>query len=261
VLRSVSTSLLVLCLVGCVAAPPGPRGPLLGNGVQAGGDFALAISHARGTREDGETQRGTSDHYLSAVTLAPQRLEFRLSPVRFLDFGADTSWLDAGADARIGYWAKPGTPWAGHVALGFRAGELSQFVTTKPTASGWARVEAYPLLYGPNGRLLLSLGTHFGSFYHQIGTGAPDDPSDDPDMPDPIQVIRREVRIESAVGYHFQQHRASFLLALEPYFVADAGPARASACSGCETVDFRQDFGFLLLARVAVLIPFRKEEE
>jgi hypothetical protein len=259
--RSVSTLLLVLALAGCVAAPPGPRGPLLGNGVQAGGDFAFAFSQARGTRANGETQRGSSDHYLSPVTFIPQRLEFRLSPVRFLDFGADTSWLDAGADARVGYWAKPGARWAGHLALGFRAGELGQFVDTKPTGSGWARLEAYPLVYGPTGRLLISLGTHFGSFYHQIATGAPDDPNADPDLPDPIQVIRREVRIESAVGYHFQQHRASVLLALEPYFVADAGPARASACSGCESVDYRQDFGFLLVARVAVLIPFRKEEE
>lgn len=249
----------ILPLFGCAAVPPGPRGPLLGNGVQVATDFVLPLSAAEATRADGYTARGTSDHYFSPVVVIPQRLELRFSPVEWLDFGADTSWIDGGGDARLGYAAKPSRAWALHLAFGFRSGVFGEAENTLNTGSGWARIEAYPLLRPPTGRLLLALGVNAGKFYHQIniderGPGDPDD-----ELP-AIEVMRREVRLEAAVGYFVQQHRGSMLLALEPYLVVDTGPVRASACGPCEAVDYHQSFGLVLVGRFALHVPFRERD-
>jgi len=250
---------VLLPLFGCAAVPPGPRGPLLGNGVQVATDFVLPLSAAKATRDDGFTARGTSDHYFSPVAVIPQRLEFRLSPVEWLDFGADTSWIDGGGDVRIGYAAKPSRAWAGHLAFGFRSGFFGEVENTLHTGSGWARVEAYPLLRPPTGRALLALGVNLGKFYHQINIDerSAGDPEDE--LP-AIEVMRRELRLEAALGYFVQQHRGSMLLAIEPYLVADASPVRASACGPCEAVDYEQSFGVMLVGRFALHIPFRERD-
>jgi hypothetical protein len=259
VLSRLSFFALLVPLFGCAAVPPGPRGPLLGNGVQAATDFALGVSSARATREDGFTARGTSDHYFAPTAIIPQRLELRLSPVEWLDFGADTSWLDGGADARVGYAAKPSRTWAGHLAFGFRAGLFGEVENTLNSGAVWFRVEAYRLLLPPTGRLMLALGLDSGKFYHQINIDehGPGDPKDEPAA---IEVMRREVRLETAVGYFVQQHRGSMLLAIEPYFVVDSSPVRASSCGPCERVDYEQAFGVMLVGRFALHIPFRERD-
>lgn len=259
VLRRLAFSLLFSSLIGCAAVPPGPRGPLLGNGVQAATDFALGLSSARAVREDGFTARGTSDHYASPAALIPQRLELRFSPVEWLDFGGDTSWLDGGGDVRIGYAAKPSRALAGHLAFGFRAGLFGEVESTLNTGAAWIRAEAYPLLLQPTGRLMLALGVNSGKFYHQINIGERG-PADPKDAPAAIEVMRRELRLETAVGYFVQQYRGSMLVAIEPYFVVDASPVRASSCDPCERVDYEQGFGVMLLARFALHIPFRERD-
>ena len=246
-------------LCGCAAVPPGPRGPLLGNGVQAATDFALGLSAARATRRDGFTASGTSDHYFGPAAVIPQRLELRFSPIEWLDFGADTSWLDGGADARIGYAAKPSRDWAGHLAFGIRAGLFGEVEDTLYTGAAWIRAEAYPLLLPPTGRLMLSLGLNSGKFYHQINIDERG-PGDAVGAPAAIEVMRRELRVETGVGYFVQQYRGSMLVAIEPYFVADASPVRASSCGPCERVDYEQAFGVMLVARFAVHIPFRERD-
>jgi hypothetical protein len=239
--------------------PAGPRGPLLGNGVQAATDFALGVSSARATREDGFTAKGTSDHYFGPTAIIPQRLELRLSPVEWLDFGGDSSWVDGGADVRFGYAAKPSRTWAGHLALGLRSGFFGQVENTLHTGSVWIRAEAYPLLLPPTGRLMLALGVNSGKFYHQINIGeyGRGDPKSEPAA---IEVMRREVRLETAIGYFVQQYRGSMLLAIEPYFVVDASPVRASSCGPCERVDYQQSFGVMLVGRFALHIPFRERD-
>jgi hypothetical protein len=232
---------------------------LLGNGVQAATDFVLPLSRAEATRDDGFTARGASDHYFSPVAVIPQRLELRLSPAEWLDFGADTSWIDGGADARFGYAAKPSRTWAGHAALGFRSGVFGQVENTLETGAIWARIEAYPLLLPPTGRLVLALGLNAGKFYHQINVERRS-AGDPEDVPPAIEVIRPELRLEAAVGYFVQQHRGSMLLAIEPYLVAGASPVRASACGSCEAVDYRQAFGLMLVGRFALHIPFRERD-
>lgn len=255
-----SAALVFVSLAGCVAAPPGPRGPLLGNGTQFAGDLSLAFSSARAEHADGTSVTGTSDHFWSPLSIFPRRLELRMSPVSFLDFGADLGWLDGGADLRVGRWAKPNRAWAAQVALGVRTGSVGPFKDTKTTESAWARLEAYPLVHGTNGRLLLSLGANVGRFYHQIEYQSS---SDDGDSygPSAVQVVRREFRIESSIGYHVQDaRRASILAAIEPYFVADAGAARASACAGCESVGYEQWFGVVLVLRGALHVPFESSD-
>lgn len=251
-----SPALVFVSLAGCVAAPPGPRGPLLGNGTQFSGDFSLAFSAARAEREGGTNVSGTSDHFWSPLAIFPRRLELRMSPVSFLDLGADLGWLDGGADLRVGRWGKPNRVWAAQLALGVRSGSAGPFKDTKSTESAWARLEVYPLVHGANGRLLLSLGANVGRFYHQIEYQSKSDAGESYG-PSAIQVVRRELRIESAIGYHTQDaRRASILVAIEPYLVADSGAARASACAGCESVDYEQWFGVVLVLRGALHVPF-----
>jgi hypothetical protein len=180
----------------------------------------------------------------------PQRAEARVAPLDWFDVGGDIGWTGGGADLRLGLPGNPERVWAGNIAAGLRSGELGPFKATKATRSQWLRLEAYPLIAGRYGRLVLAGGAHWGTFYHQLNTGR--DPEDDGDglTFDAVQVVRREVRIETAIGYHQQlENVVSVMFAAEPYCVVDSGPAVESACAGCETADFRQSFGVVFVLR------------
>jgi len=245
--------LLALC---CVAAPPGPRGPLRGAGIEGAFDMSLALNSAQAVREDGTTVSGSSDHYSSDFAVVPRRLELRLSPIDWMDIGGDIGWLDGGLDFRLGVPDYPSRVFAGNVAIGIRSGQPGFFRDTQPARSTWARLEAYPLVGAPDQRLLLSIGAHTGTFYHELGgAGVFGDWA--------TQVMRREVRIEGGFGFFTARYAGSLLLALEPYVVVDSGAALASGCPGCDTVRYHQDWGCVLVLRLALAwrAPWAKSKQ
>jgi hypothetical protein len=216
-------------------------------------DMSAAFSYAEAERSDMRV-RGTSDHAWSPFTILPRRLELRLSPADFMDFGVDLGWIDVGADLRVGIAADEKRPWVGHVALGARSGAV--LLGTKELPSEWVRLEAYPLVNGPRGRLVLALGAHHGYFYHQLNYDPPEHDTGDGLVNWAISVIRRELRIETAFGYVHSFSAGSLLIALEPYVVPYSEQPRVR-CEDCEAVRWEQHFGAVIVFRQAFFRSFK----
>lgn len=258
------TASLVFGGTGCVAAPPGPRGPLRGEpGLEGAIDYSAAFSNAEAEIQYGppwqepspRTVSGTSDHYWAPYTVFPPRAELRLAPLPWFDLGGHLGWLDGGFETRVGLPASPSRVWAVNVAAGMRTGELGPFKDTKEQRALFGRVEAYPLVHGERGRLVLALGLDSGTFYHQINYRDEYDQGDGLGF-SAVQVIRDELRLESALGYVFVHAYGSVLGALEPYAVLDSGEPKG--CSGCEPVPFRQSFGIVAVFRFSLAISFER---
>ena len=158
------------CLgAACAAAPAGPRGPLVGPGVEAAADLSYAYGHGEATLTDGTATTGGADNFWRGATVFPRRLEGRLSPLKWMDVGGQLGWIDGGADARVGLPAFDGWPVAVNLAAGFATGSLGPFKDTKAQRSRWLRLEAYPRVpLAENAFLVLALGLNTGDFYHQL---------------------------------------------------------------------------------------------
>jgi hypothetical protein len=199
-------------------------------GAQFAVDWSVAAGSAQLQRPGQPKQDSSADYYGFQFPIPPRRLEARLAPVSWADLGGDIGWIDGGVDVRFGVPAADGRRFAGNLALGLRSGQPGPFQETKGTHSFWGRLEAYPLLFEEHDDLgvreshrgVLALGVNGGVFSHQVPlTGASDDP-DGVDF-DSLQVRRRELRIEAAVGYFLKPRSAAgVLLGLEPYWVAHA---------------------------------------
>jgi len=237
VVGRLGTSLILVCSgVGCAAAPPGPRGPLTEAGARFAVDWSVAAGDARLERPGKPTIKSSADYYGVNFPLPPRRLEARLAPVSWADIGADIGWLDGGVDVRFGVPSARGRFWAGNVAFGMRSGQPGPIAPTKSTYSYWARLEAYPLVHERSDergvreshRAVLALGLDGGLFSHQLS--APGEPGGDVGggSYSALQIRRRELRVEGAVGYFLEPRgAAAVLLGLEPYWVADADAVAA----------------------------------
>jgi hypothetical protein len=263
-LTSAAAGSLVFGAAGCVAAPPGPRGPLRGEpGAEVAIDYSFAVSSAEaelegppGAEPSPIRVSGSSDHYWAPYTVFPPRAELRLAALPWFDVGGHLGWLDGGVEIRVGLPAAASRLWAVNLAGGIRSGELGPFEDTKEQRAAFARLEAYPLVYRESGRLVLALGLDAGTFYHQINYVDERDHGDGLGFT-AVEALRDELRLEGAVGYHWLHPHASILAAVEPYVILDSGEARAP-CSGCEDPRLRQSFGVVVLARFAWFIPFAR---
>jgi len=251
------------CAAGCAAAPPGPRGPLLGPGVEAATDLSFTYGHGDATLTDGTKTSGRPDDFWGGATVLPRRLEARISPIPWADIGGQLGWLDGGADVRVGLPARDGWPVAVDLAAGFATGELGPYHDTKLQRFRWLRLEVYPRLstgeWGTS--LVLALGLSSGDFYHQLPDSRPD-PRDGTDAigPSSVNLIRRETRLETSLGLFFlpdMDGGLSMLITVSPYFVLDAG-AIGTVCGGCvdEIATYRQSWGVVLVSRFALRYGF-----
>lgn len=201
-------------------------------GAQFALDWSVAAGKARLERPGQKELRGSADYFGVQFPIVPRRLEVRLAPVSWADVGADIGWIDGGADVRFGVPEAQGRFFAGNLALGMRSGKPGPFRATEETYGYWGRLEAYPLLVERTDKLgvreshrgVLALGVHGGVFSHQFPK--PSDSSEAGSASyDGQQILRRELRVEAAVGYFVRPRgAAAVLVAVEPYWVADAGP-------------------------------------
>jgi len=255
--RRFGRCVFVACLfAGCAAAPPGPRGPLLGRGVQVAGDFSYAYGHGAVVLDDGKTSNGRADNYWGDPTVLVRRLEAHLSPIDWLDLGGQIGWLDGGAEARAGLPALQGWPVPINLAAGFLTGRAGPAKDTRGQRSHWLRLEAYPHLSGPRPELFLVLaaGLNSGDFYHQVPDPGPAVALDSP-VPDFLPVVRHERRLETSAGVFLLPggRMASIMLTISPYFVLDDGmPHRV--CGDCAPAvsSYRERWGMVVVARFAV---------
>jgi hypothetical protein len=223
--------------------------------------MGFAVSHARVRSSGGRQASGTTDHYYNEATVLPQHLEVRLAPVGWMDVGADVGWLDAGTDLRLGVPAEKGRIFAGHFAGGIRTGRLSIANATRDNGSYWGRFEAYPLVAGDTGRLLLSIGVSSGLFYHELELREPeDDDYEGVGLPN-FHIVRKETRLETGIGYHFRVGRGVILFAANPYFIlrSRAAPEPCTPCPWPE--EWKQTWGLVFIVRAAARVPLAPGRE
>src|SRR5262245_42333594 len=151
---------LAFAAASCAAAPPGPRGPLMGPGVEAALDYAFAYGPGEATLADGTSASGGADYYWSPIAIFPRRLEGRLSPLKWFDIGGQIGAIGGGADVRVGLPAADDIPVALNLTAGFETGEAGFMKETKALRAKWIRLEAYPRvpLSTPGARLVLAAG-------------------------------------------------------------------------------------------------------
>lgn len=251
--------LTVSCLwAACAAAPPGPRGPLLGRGIEIAGDYSYAHGQGDAVLTDGKTSSGRADNYWGNATVLVRRLEARVSPIDWLDLGGQVGWLDGGAEVRAGLPALHGWPVPISLAAGFLTGRAGPAKDTRAQHSRWLRLEAYPHLAGPlpDVFLVLSCGLDTGDFYHEVPDPEPQGLAFDAPVPQgQLQLLRHEQRLETSVGIFVlpRGRVASIMLTVSPYFVLDQGMARR-VCDDCmpAIASYRQGWGAVVVARFAV---------
>ena len=121
---------------------------------------------------------------------------------------------------------------------GARTGEIGLF--GRDTYQGTLALEAYPALFhsreGSNAhRLVLSLGLAGGAFEHDLSLPESFESGSDAPHGFPSEiVIRREVRLQAAVGVHLQGQHGAITLALQPWIVLASDASVSATCDQCE---------------------------
>jgi hypothetical protein len=146
------------------------------------------------------------------------------------------------------------------LSAGARTGEIGLF--GRDTYHGAFALEAYPALsrvregWGAR-RLVLSLGLAAGAFEHDLKL--PDSFESSSDAPHGLPseiIIRRELRLQAAVGVHLQGRRGSITLALAPWIILASAAQVSATCDQCEGPQslsaFSQSWGFSLLVMPAI---------
>jgi hypothetical protein len=254
---------IAMVCAGCAAAPAGPRGPLLGRGIEAATDLSFTSARGDATLMEGTTTTGrAADTYVDMAPVIPRRLEARISPVSWADIGGQLGWLDGGADIRVGLPASDRWPLAVDLAAGFATGRLGPFHDTKLQRSRWLRLEVYPRLstgeWGTS--LVLALGLNVGDFYHELPDPTPPEGTHFPTVPASVNLIRQETRLEGSLGLFFLSDvdgAFSLLITASPYKVLDVG-AIGPACGDClaEIATYRESWGVVLVSRFAFRYGF-----
>ena len=145
------------------------------------------------------------------------------------------------------------------LSAGARTGKIGIF--GRDTYQGTLAIEAYPPLSRTREgrgarRLVLSLGFAAGAFEHDLSLPESfESGSDAPHgFPNEI-VIRREVRLQMALGVHLQGERAAIMFALAPWIVLASDASVSASCDQCEGSSalsaFSQSWGLSLLVMPA----------
>jgi hypothetical protein len=243
-----------LQLVGCATGSPGPRGPLLGPGVEISEDIAAGFGPSTVDLADGTHANGLADNTTAATAVGLLRgVEGRLSPIKWCDVGGRVGWIGSGLDVRLGRPAAPDVTWAFAVDAGFETGRAALMDDFKGLRSRWVRLELYPWvpLFPADStmslRLVIAAGVNTGTFYRALP-----DPRNRPGAQD-ISVLRPETRIEGSLGAVFFPPRLGVvMLTANPYLVAHAGTP-APRCQGCDAIaSYSHSWGVLVTLHLAL---------
>jgi hypothetical protein len=223
-------------LWGCVLTPGAPAGPLGGPAVRGGVTFSYAYSPQRGALRD-EDRKTTSNGgmYGGWFPLQPQRLSVRANPTRWLDIGADTSWLDHGFQLRVGPLdARRALPFG--VELEWRDADKDKDETDRvPHAAHLlrGRLELYPRIgsASQDAYWVLGAGMSSGVQIHEVRVFG----AIDYGLTGPLElhVARQETRAEFALGVHSAKAPGAVTAALLPWIELVTGSVRRSNCILC----------------------------
>lgn len=238
----------------CAVTPSGPRGPLMGRGVELATALSYATTRGEATTATGSSISGPVDWFY-VPGLDGAGLEARVSPLEYVDLGGQVNLTGGGLDVRVGLPARDGLQLAANVAAGLETGAAGLVEDTKSRRSQWLRLEIYPRLISTERLwLVLALGLNHGAFYHSV----PIHSSPVYLEVEGLSLIRRETRLETSIGLFYAPGKrtgivGTMLLTINPYFVLDA-KSPSGPCDGCDSgvVSYRQEWGFVVVTRFAI---------
>lgn len=244
-----------LQLVGCATGSPGPRGPLLGPGIEISADLAAgsgpgAVDLADGTHASGMESHDTGQSPFLGLW---RGAEGRLSPIKWCDLGGRVGSIGSGLDVRLGRPAAPDVTWAFAVDAGFETGRAALVNDFRGVRSRWARIEVYPLAQvfpadsTMSMRFVFAAGINTGTFFHALT-----DPRDQLYHSN-ITLLRPETRVEGSLGAVLLPPRlGEVMLTANPYLVAHAGTP-APRCQGCDAiVGYGHSWGVVVILHLSL---------
>ena len=249
---------------GCALMPGVPAGPIAATGVRAGGGYGFAYAPAtvRAAEPGGasRTLQGNSAMFAGRYpSILPLRLGVRFAPSRWLDLGVDYGLRESGIQVRAGELdASRALPWG--FELEWRTGltSLDDQALAYQRNIVRLRAEAYPAL--PFGRSesgaaygfgVLALGVSTGT---QLSTVNSVPGAYDETIPvlgqASFDALRRETRLESALGLQWLSQPHAYTLVFLPWWKLQQGDQRELTCSGCtldvSSIETSWGFGFAL---------------
>ena len=261
------SSALLSC-ASCALTTAGPGGPLR-SGTSTQLQFTSAVAYGPATATVGgvpvsgnaqTNQLGGRSVVDPLPNPVPVTIAARQQVGPSFEVSGDLGWVDSGVGLRLRLPLFASLPMV--LSAGARSGEIGIF--GRDTYQGTFAIEAYPALShvgeGASAhRLVLSLGLAAGAFEHdlplperfQSGSDAPHG------FPSEI-VIRREVRLQAAVGVYLQGQHGAITLALQPWIVLASDASVSATCDQCEVLSalsaFSQSWGLSLLVMPALIL-------
>lgn len=251
-------------LVGCALTTPAPAGPLRpGDATQIETAWAFAYGRASAT-VNGAVVTGNGQAQVEGRPAKGDPIPTLPDPVPLtvgvrqvlrgsLEASGDLGWMDSGVGlrGRVPYLDREALPLV--VGAGLRTGKISAFASD--TYEGSLAIETYPRiapLRYPSWRLILSLGVTGGIFQHQLLLPeAYDSDSDAPQGPPTVVVLRRELRLQTAVGVYLGGERRGLAITLAPWILLGASAPNSIKCGACNGVtsiaNFSQTWGLALV--------------
>jgi hypothetical protein len=237
-------------------------GPSVRVGVTAGYAYGPATARLRDPGGTWQRESNSANHGSRFPSPVPQRLAARFSTGPWLDVGADIGWTDRALQLRIGaLHAARRLP--GGLEVEWRVGSTSPFAkedVVERTGVGRARLELYPPLplgrsedglpraFGvlaagiSQGKHLLTLVDHGTSlFYSNAGE---------------MKVLRKETRLELALGIYLRSLPVTSTLVLLPWFTVARHGAEVD-CPDCASVELERlsaGWGVALAVDAGVLL-------
>jgi hypothetical protein len=255
-------------LLGCALTTAGPGGPLR-SGTSTQIQFTSAVSYGPAAATvggvpvsgNGQTnQLGGKSAVDPLPNPVPVTIAVRQQVGPSFEVSGDVGWVDSGVGLRLRLPSSERLPIV--LSAAARSGEIGLF--GRDTYQGTLAIEAYPAVsHAPQGsnahRLVLSLGLAAGAFEHDLSLPESFESGSDAPHGFPSEiVIRREVRLQAAVGVHLQGGHGAITLALQPWLVLARDPSVAATCDECEGPSalsaFSQRWGLSLLVMPALTI-------
>ncbi|HEX3901295.1 MAG TPA: hypothetical protein VH853_00510 [Polyangia bacterium] len=255
-------------LFGCALTTAGPGGPLR-SGTSTQIQFTSAVAYGPATATVGGVQvsGNAQSNQLGGKSVVdplpnpvPVTIAVRQQVGPSFEVAGDLGWVDSGVGLRLRLPSSESLPLV--LSAGARTGEIGIF--GRDTYQGALALEAYPALSrsreGLNAhRLVLSLGLAAGAFEHDLSLPESFESGSDAPHGFPSEiVIRREVRLQAAVGVHLQGQHGAIMFALQPWVVLASAAAVSATCDQCEGPSslsaFSQSWGLSLLVMPALTL-------
>ena len=255
-------------LLGCALTTAGPGGPLRsGTSTQIQFTSAMAYGPAAATVGGVPVSGNAETNQLGGKSVVdplpnpvPVTIAVRQQMGPSFEVNGDLGWVDSGVGLRLRLPLFEFLPMV--LSAGARTGEIGLFA--RETYQGTLAIEAYPALSfvreGANAhRLVLSLGLAAGAFEHDLSLPESFESGSDAPHGFPSEiVIRREVRLQTAVGVYLQGQHGAITLALQPWIVLARDASVSAHCDQCEgpagLSAFSQSWGLSLLVMPALTL-------